>query len=459
MHRIVSILLIIAFLAGGFLAMRTLRNLRKAPPTTPPKEARLTVEVVRLEPEDVPVVITGHAQAQPLDIVAVAPQVAGNVVAVHPDVEVGRVIPAGEVLFRIDPRDYEAAVAQARAQAEQARSALGRLRSQSESDKSRLDTLARTKELAQAEFERVRGLFEESQVGTRSNVEKAETAFNQTRDALDLLRQNVGLYPFRIQEQAEALALAEASLDKAALSLERTEVRAEFTARVKEKKIEAGQYVAPGAAVLTLANDSVLELAVPIDSRDAADWLDFEDGPAAPAEASWFSRVKKVPCRVVWTESERNAWQGVLDRVKSFDEASRTVTVAVRVDAAAATAGDTPLPMVEGMFCRVEIPGRTMAGVYRLPRWAVSFQGDIYLSRDGRLEIKKAEIARSQGTDTFLSGGVAAGELAVVTRLVNPLPNALLEYDAASIPSSRLSDTLAPAGDETAQAASGEAAQ
>ncbi len=127
--------------------------------------------------------------------------------------------------------------------------------------------------------------------------------------------------------------------------------------------------------------------------------------------------------------------------------------MAVRVDAAAATAGDTPLPMVEGMFCRVEIPGRTMTGVYRLPRWAVSFQGDIYLSRDGRLEIKKAEIARSQGTDTFLSGGVAPGELAVVTRLVNPLPNALLEYDAASIPSSRLSDNLAPAGEETAQVA------
>jgi multidrug resistance efflux pump len=118
-------------------------------------------------------------------------------------------------------------------------------RNQSESDKSRVDTLARTKELAQAEFERVRGLFEESQVGTRSNVEKAETAFNQARDALDLLRQNVSLYPFRIQEQAEALALAEASLEKAALSLERTEVRAEFTARVKEKKVEVGQYVAP----------------------------------------------------------------------------------------------------------------------------------------------------------------------------------------------------------------------
>ena len=80
MHRIVSILLIIAFLAGGFLAMRTLRNRRKAPPTTPPKEARLTVEVVRLEPEDVPVVITGHAQALPLDIVSVAPQVAGPVI-------------------------------------------------------------------------------------------------------------------------------------------------------------------------------------------------------------------------------------------------------------------------------------------------------------------------------------------------------------------------------------------
>ena len=141
----------------------------------------------------------------------------------------------------------------------QMRTGLALLRKQYSIDQTRLETLARSRELAKGEFERVQRLFTKDQVGTQSGVDRTEMAFNQANDGFDQLKQLVTLYPMRIEEAASGLESAEAQLDLASTSLERTEVRAPFQARLKRVQVELGQYVAPGTPVLVLANDSVLE--------------------------------------------------------------------------------------------------------------------------------------------------------------------------------------------------------
>ena len=64
----------------------------------------------------------------------------GKVVEVHPRLEVGEMVPAGEVLFRVDPEDYEATVAEAEATVARAKSRLAALRLQSKTDSERLET-------------------------------------------------------------------------------------------------------------------------------------------------------------------------------------------------------------------------------------------------------------------------------------------------------------------------------
>jgi len=186
---------------------------------------------------------------------------------------------------------------------------------------------------------------------------------------------------------------------------------------------------------LRLADDSVLEIHVPIDSRDAKKWLRFEDAPAR-LETAWFPTLEPVPCNIRWTESSDGAfWQGTLDRVVDFNEQSRTVTLAIRVSAAQAAAPEAgPLPLVEGMFCAVEIPGRTMEQVFRLPRWAVSFDNTVYLARDGRLKTVSVGVVRTEGETAFVGAGLKAGDRVVVTRLVDPLEGTLLEAESAASP-------------------------
>ena len=87
------------------------------------------------------------------------------------------------------------------------------------------------------------------------------------------------------------------------------------------------------------------------------------------------------------------------------------------------------MPLVDGMFCTVVIPGKTMRQVFRLPRWAVTFESEVYLANaESRLERRKVEVVRSEEDEVYVSSGLAPGDLVIVTRVASPLPNSLLEY-------------------------------
>lgn len=444
MRKFLSLVVTLVILVLAVVGGRTLARMRQAPPQAQPEEHAIAVEVARAAMEDVAVTLAGHGKVRPRDVVAIAPEVSGRVVSVHPRLDPGEVIPEGEELVRIDPRNYEAALAQARAQQAQAEKALARLREKAESDRARLSTLERSRDLARNEFERLAGLLKNSQVGSQSNVEKAEAAYNQARDAHDLLKQAVSLYPMQIAEAEQTLEAATAAVRLAEANLDRCVIRAPFTARVRDRNVEAGQYISPGAPVMTLADDSLMEISIPLDSRDAARWLLFaEEGPGMAANPdpaamgkTWFPPLEPVACRVYWTDApaDHPGWEATLHRVERFDEATRTVTVALRVTAEQAR-GVPGFPLVEGMFCRATIPGKTLRGVVRLPRYAVSFEGYVWVvDADNRLQRREVEVARDEGDYAFVSSGIEAGELVVITRLVNPLPGSRVQFDASNVP-------------------------
>lgn len=422
---VIRAVLMIVIIAAGVLGMSGLVMLKKVPTEAKVSEPNLSVAAINVMPEDVPVTVTGLGDVRALNVVPISPQVAGNVVGIHPRLEMGEIIPAGELLFQIDPRDYQAARDQAAAQAAQLEKTVERLTRQYEIDQDRLGTLDRNQSLMQDEFERVKTLYEEDDVGTRSAVDHAEMNLNQTADIRDQLAQAVELYPVRIQEAQSGLEAARAQLSLSDANLARTEIRADFDARIKQVALEKGQYVSPGMQVVTLADDRILEISVSLDSRDARDWLQFSP-PDNNGPSAWLGEVKPVQCTVSWTEDPKNhRWDGTVHRVEYFDPNTRTVTIAVRVSSDAARSSTGGLPLVEGMFCAVEIPGKTMEQVYRLPRWAVSYEGEVYLSRDNRLVIQPVDVVRSEREETFVRG-LAPGDTVVTTRLSNPMPNILL---------------------------------
>jgi hypothetical protein len=86
------------------------------------------------------------------------------------------------------------------------------------------------------------------------------------------------------------------------------------------------------------------------------------------------------------------------------------------------------------MFFTVEIPGRLMQRVYRLPRQAVNFENKAYLvDGNGRLKTVAVSVERIEGEYVYVRQGLNPDDSVIVTRLIDPLENALLDIvDTAS---------------------------
>jgi RND family efflux transporter MFP subunit len=273
--------------------------------------------------------------------------------------------------------------------------------------------------------------LEKNKIGTQSGVDQAEQAYNAASDTADQMVRQIALYPIQIKEAESALASARARMTLAEINLKRCKVAARFDGRVKSAGLEIDQFVSPGQVVLTLADDSKLEIHVPIDSRDAKEWLRFK--PHENNQKSiWFAELEPVACEIRWTENpDGYVWEGQLHRVVLFKQQTRTLTVAVRIDAGNAPGrNNADLPLVEGMFCSVQIPGEKLLKVFRLPRWAVTFDNTVYIANaENRLQTVPVIVARTEGETVYISRGLNRGDTVITTRLIDPLENALLKVD------------------------------
>jgi len=360
---------------GGLYTMKALASLKQPPTSAQPAESSLTVDVLEARPQRVQTTLTGFGEVASVNSVSLAPEVSGHVVGIHPDLEEGNVIKKGEVLFRLDTDTLQLEKATA---------------------ETRLVTLKRNRDLLKKEFLRTKRLFETVKTGSLSNVESAEQSYNSAKDAVDQVKQT--------------LALAD-------LNLERSTIKAPFTGRVKGVTLEMNQYVDAGTDVVTLSDDSVLEVAVPLQGEEAAALLEFAQ--EAP-RGSWFGKLTPQTCDVNWNQGTTKA-TGTLNRVIRYDATSRTVYVAVRIT----PEGQTGFPVTDGMFCKVTIPGRPLTDVVPLPSSAVNEDDTVYIAQNNRLKTIPVEIAYTRGETTCITA-IAPGTLIITSRLTAPVENTKL---------------------------------
>ena len=179
-----------------------------------------------------------------------------------------------------------------------------------------------------------------------------------------------------------------------------------------------------------MSDDSDLEVHVPLDSRDAVEWLPFasrsNDKSPDAAKLSWFGRPEESSCAITWTENSKASSKGQLDRVVRFDPKTRSLTVAIRLQPEPTAAPTTAIPLVQGMFCRVDIQGKALERVFLLPRSAVSFEQTVYVVQEGRLRTREVEVARVEGSTAFITKGLEEGDQVITTRLEHPVENSLV---------------------------------
>ncbi len=385
-----TLLVSVGLLGVGVFGMQSLADMKTPPVKKKIVENALKVETKKAEYGSVTPFITGFGEVTSVEIVPLSAEVQGKVIQIHPQLEIGKLIRKGELITKIDTSEEMLSL---------------------ESNKKRLTALRRNLELAQKDYQRMQKLYKKDQLVSASYVEKAEQAYQSLKDGISTLEY--------------AICASQLKIKKATL-------KAPFYGRIKSVSVEKNQYVSPGVPLVTIVNDSTLEIHVSIDSEQAKKILQFKNSTRAPKQF-WFSELEQVGVLVSWNQGSSTIEQkGVLDRVIGFDSNTRTLNLAIRI-----TAGETKtvsgFPIVEGMFCQVKIPGKKIDNVIKLPRQAVQYNKSVYMVVGNRLKTVPVKVNWIENEFIFVSEGIIEDDQIILTRLSDPLENCLVEVSQPAL--------------------------
>ncbi len=353
----------------------------------------VTVDVAEVVKEDLRIQIQAQGTVTPLRQTSILAEVKGRVVEVSPAFNVGGFVEQGEVLLRIDPRDYQTSLLRAQAAIESAESALAQERGRAEV------ALREWKKLPQ---------------GSQRSAE-----------ARDLYLRKPQL------EQAEAqLLAARADLDTARDNLGRTIIRAPYDALIRAKHSELGQYVAPGSPLVDIFSVDLAEVRLPI-PQSKLDYLElpglqgYEDGALIDLYTDVAGEISHWPARLHRTEG-------------TFDERSRVLYTVARIEDPYALHSPDREPLRIGTFVKANIEGREIRDVVRLPRHLLR-AGDLLwiVDESSRLRNRQVTTLRTGGDEIYVSAGLDNGDLVSLTVLDSSFDGAEVEV-VSTTPSNQL---------------------
>ncbi len=187
-------------------------------------------------------------------VVPIVPQVAGNVVKIH--VGKDHVVEAGDILFKIDPSDYELALESAESALELAGQEIGASTASVATAQAKLVEAkinldyVNTQSKRVFELERDKILPESDGDKARAAIKQAKSQVNSARAELEKSKQQLG------QEGKDnpKIRSAIAALKKAQIDLSRTTVIAPTKGGITNLIINEGQYASVGVPLMTFVD-------------------------------------------------------------------------------------------------------------------------------------------------------------------------------------------------------------
>lgn len=419
MQRFQLLSTIVAFVLAGALSGCG-GSSSEAKPVQATAPAVIPVSSVVAEAREVPVSVnvTGTFVAE--ESSDVAPELEGQVW--QTPVDVGAMVKKGDILVRLNPRDAQIRLQQARAAEEQALAALraaqarvglikpgasvnvenvpevqaARAQHQSalaqaklaEADAARYASLLKTGDVAET-------VYDQAKTRAETLREQANAARQQYEAAANAARQSVQA----IEGAQAALSAARAQVALAEKALADTVIRSPFSGAVTARPVSAGEWVTKQTKVATVVRIQPIEAHLQVPE----------------VEASRVRNGLRVTARVqAYPEREFN---GAITAINAaIDPATRAFTV----EAAFQNADSALRP---GMFTTAGIQQQEGKQVVVVPASAVQADPNtdshrLYIVEDGRARLRIVQLTRSQqGNHALVASGLRPGERVITNNL------------------------------------------
>jgi RND family efflux transporter MFP subunit len=337
-----------------------------------PERPITRVEIIEAQPETVQLTVRSQGTVLPRTESDLSVEVSGRILEVADNFRAGGRIRAGDVLVKIDPANYEAAVAAAAA------------------------------ELANAEL----ALAQEQAQAEQAAADWAALGEGEASD-LTLRKPQLAQAKARIES-------ARANLKRAQRDLAQTELKAPFDGRVLSTSADLGQFVsaAPATPVARIYATDRAEVRLPVTTREA-ELLETND------RRQRFVRLKKD------NTPNSPSWVARFARMEAtIDPNSRLLYAVAVLDAPFEPNAEHPEPLRRGQFVTAEIEGRTVSDAYRLPSYAMRGSDTVYIvSENNTLETRQVGILQSDTETVIITEGLAPGERVAISPIAYYVEN------------------------------------
>lgn len=329
------------------------------------------VEIIEVFPSAMPIKISATGNVEAAISVNLIPEVTGGIVWRSKKLGAGGRFQKGETLARIDPREYELAVAQERARVRSAELEL-------ELEKSRGEIAAR-------EWQLLKG--------------------NETSNNKLALRKS------QLDAAEIQVAASKSGLARAQLNLERTSLRAPFNASVIDENLDIGQRVGPNQSVARLIGTDEFWVRVGIGVEE----LGSIAIPDVNAENG--SQVRIVQRLADGSFVKRTGT--VLRLIEELEPQTRRAQLIIAVRNPL-DPGTTGIPLLPGSFVTVEIQGRELPRVAPIPPEALYDGETIWLEHDGTIQPLNVKVRFSSSETLYVVGDLPPKLRLVSSRLSSP---------------------------------------
>ncbi|MEZ9646633.1 efflux RND transporter periplasmic adaptor subunit [Vibrio sp. 10N.261.52.C2] len=420
-------LLFFPALAVGVIGLVAAINLKPDLPTKPAGDRARLVDTVSLEQQLIAPLAVGFGKVVPkVEWKAIA-EVTGQIVYRHPDLEKGQVIPAGTVVLKVDPLDYELKLIQAEADLKSSQTSLAKLNQEEDNlnqtlkiEKNRL--VISNKELQRKQDLRKKGLTSQSDVDLQQ-----QSALSQQKLVLDIANQ-IALMPDEKRVAEAVIKVNVSKVKEAQRSLDKTTITLPRAMRIAQVDIEQNQVVNLQHEMFIAHGINVMEVEAQLSIHDmqtlASSFNQF------PRDAAGIPNPYEAPIKASIQLNSGNlnlSWPAKVARIsETVDENQATAGIILEIaQDYSQLQPDSATPLVNGMFVKAEIEGVANLS-WVLPERAL--HGDkIYLMDDNsRLKMVNVEVLYRRDNQVVVSGELQTGDKLVLNDVLPAIEGMLL---------------------------------
>ncbi|MGI9508271.1 MAG: efflux RND transporter periplasmic adaptor subunit [Geminicoccaceae bacterium] len=409
MHIAPKILLPIILLAISLAGAGYLRATKPEVAPSPEIEPVWNVRAATVERHDHQPVLDLYGELVAAREVTLRPKVAGEVIEASRKLLEGGRFEQGQMLLRIDPFDYEAAIDDLRAQITEAKAKRDELVANRateeillELDRDQLVLVGRDVE----RYERLSG----SSAASENALDDARIALSRQTGTVSQREQAIVVLDTRMVQQKAVIDRLSVALRIAERDLADTEIKAPFSGVIADVNAQIGRQLNANDAVARLIDDRNLEIAFELADADFG--------------RLWQSGLigRKVVGRWKLGRSMFSLPATIARVVPTIDPASGGIAVYASIDD-----DHEDIPLRPGAFIEVEMLDRLYVDVVELPASALFSENTVYVIDDNRLRAEAVELVASNGDQVLIATDIADGAMVLTSRLAEVGPGLRVE--------------------------------